>query len=140
MSRCPSAVLIFIMTVIACGQHSKASGKLGHVSPIDGEPKVVKKMTVSDLRPALLRTVNAYPKVFSPLTKDLLENAPIKELEELNGIIEISSFRCDLEKKTFVFSPGGYWGPGYANGIIYGKFILDEKSEWVGKLTGMIRK
>jgi hypothetical protein len=41
---------------------------------------------------------------------------------------------------TFTYSPGAYFGPGYAHGSTLGRFVLNEQSEWVGKVTGGIRK
>ncbi len=108
--------------------------------PTAGKDKVDKRMTEKDLRLALLRTVSAYPKFFPASLKEETETAPLIKRKEMNGLIDLGSFRCDLEKRVFAYSPGGYWGPDYANGSTRGRFILDEHSEWVGELTGTIRK
>ena len=105
----------------------------------DGD-KAPKAMTEDDLRPALLRTIAAFPMAFASSTKKVTETAQLIKRKELNGLIDLGSFRCDLEKKTFTYSPGGYFGPGYANGSVRGYFTLNERSDWVGKLTDMTRR
>ena len=47
----------------------------------------------------------------------IIETAPIIRREELDGLIDLGSFRCDLKRKLFVYSAGGYFGPGYAGSI-----------------------
>jgi hypothetical protein len=133
---------IFVLSVVPSAQNRPASGKwedkAAHFTA--DEDKAAKALTEDDLRPALLRTIRAYPLAFSSSTRKVTETAVLRKRKELNGLIDLGSFRCDLEKRTFTYSAGGYWGPGYANGSIRGHFILNERSEWVGKLTGMIRK
>jgi hypothetical protein len=104
------------------------------------EHKAAKPMTEGDLRPALLRTIAAYPRAFPSTLKKSTERAALIRREELDGLIDLGSFRCNLARRSFTYSPGGYWGPRYADGVINGEFILNEKSEWIGRLKGMIRK
>jgi hypothetical protein len=133
---------IIILSVVASVQNRPANGsgddKGAQRTADKGEAP--KAMTEDDLRPALLRTIAAYPKAFPASSRKVTEAAQLLKPKELNGLIELGSFRCDLEKRTFTYSAGGYWGPGYADGSIRGQFILNDRSEWVGKLTGMTRK
>jgi hypothetical protein len=133
---------IFILSVFPLAQTRVASGKSEDPAAqlAADRDKAPKAMTEDDLRPALLRTINAYPQAFPSTLRKSTEKAKLIKREELNGLIELGSFRCDLAKKSFTYCPGGYWGPRYADGAIHGEFILNDKSEWTGKLKGMTRK
>ncbi|MCI0376708.1 MAG: hypothetical protein L0215_03805 [Gemmataceae bacterium] len=117
---------IFVITAFALAQ--------------DREAKWNKEMAEKDIRPALLRMLSAYPKLFPASLQEATEDAPLIKRKELNGLIDIGSFRCDLAKRVFAYSPGAYWGPGYADGSTLGRFVLNQDSKWVGKVIGSIRK
>lgn len=87
-------------------------------------------MEEKDLRPALLRTVDAHPKVFlwPEVTKDIINESPIVVRKDLGNLIEIGNFGCDLKTKTF----------HYGGRMSYheGRFVLNERSEWTGEIIG----
>jgi hypothetical protein len=147
------AVVVFLCISVACEtRHSandfqesgvaqdvtalKTSSAPDQPAGLTIAPIVEAAMEEKDLRPALLRTVDAYPKAFPTLIKNEINESPLIVRKELDDLIDIGNFRCDLKSKTFAYITAGGEGRGYR--AQEGRFVFNDRSEWVGEITNVV--
>jgi hypothetical protein len=97
------------------------------------QKKEEKAMEKKDIRQAVLRMIDANPTLFGEQCRKAVMESELVVRDDLDGFIDLGNFRSDLSQKTFAYitSP---------NAIISGRFVLNERGEWVGKITNSIRK
>jgi hypothetical protein len=96
-----------------------------------GPKKPDRSMNEKDIRPALTRLMEAYPRVFTDLSKKIVKEERIERVEGFGPeVYRLGNFVCDLEKNKF-----SYIGYQYR-----GVFLLDQKSQWTGRITHMTAK